>query len=565
MVHPTLPLSWLTPALRTKRRFGLQIGIKGNLRARLSGIVLSAATGFLATAVSTPGLLAQNLETVAERPLSAIDWLSDTIDAPRRASVPKSRAPVASDIAKNALPEDVTVVPLDRPSPDAAGLLPTSATGLPRDLWGASTATDLARRIVTISARSDLLPASRRLLNTLVLAELEPPVGPVSDDREFGRLFLARVDALLSQGLLDEADALMELAGLTSPAIFKRAFDTKLLLGTENDACARLTHTPGLSPTLQTRVFCLARGGDWDAAALTLESGEALGLIRADQGALLARFLDPDLFEGEPPLPVPDHPTPLTFRLMEAIGEPLATSPLPLAFAQSDLRTTTGWKARATAAERLARVGALSPNLWLGIWSEHLPAASGGIWDRIEALQRFETALNTNDPGAVASALPPAWSAMSVAGLQPVFAELFASRLALLPLTDAASDIAFDVALLSPDYEKIANDWTRPLSRDQQFLRGVALGELPAWRPSGDLARAIALGFRSTGVPVRLSTLVAEKRLGEAIFRAIELLEGGAAGDLDELSDALQFFRAVGLEATARRAALELMLLERRG
>ncbi|MBU1278023.1 MAG: hypothetical protein KJ699_11550, partial [Alphaproteobacteria bacterium] len=226
---------------------------------------------------------------------------------------------------------------------------------------------------------------------------------------------------------------------------------------------------------------------------------------------------------------------------------------------------TTGWKARATAAERLARVGALSPNRWLGIWSEHLPAASGGIWDRIEALQRFETALSTNDPGAVSRALPPAWSAMQVSGLEPVFAELFAARLALLPLNGEAANIAFEVALLSPAYEEIAQKWAPALTRDQAFLKGIALGDLPTLRPSSDMARAIASGFRGTGVPVRLTSLVSEKRLGEAILRAIEVLEGGAAGDLDELSDAIQFFRAVGLEATARRAALELMLLERRG
>tara|TARA_R110001583_G_scaffold169768_1_gene322665 strand:- start:60149 stop:61771 length:1623 start_codon:yes stop_codon:yes gene_type:complete len=515
------------------------------------GICLLIALGGAARA-QTPSA------TAPDKPISAIDWLSDTLDAPR---APATSAPQPSDIAQNALPEDVSVAPLDTPSPDAAGLLPSAVTGLPRDLWGASTATDLARRITTISARPDLLPASRRLLNTLVLAELNPPLQSQAD----GRLFLARIDALLSQGLLDEADALMELAGLSSPAIFRRAFDTKLLLGTEDEACARLTHTPGLSPTLQARIFCLARGGDWDAAALTLETGEALGLIREDQGELLARFLDPELFEGEPSLPIPDHPTPLTFRLMEAIGEPLATSSLPLAFAQSDLRATTGWKARATAAERLARVGALSPNRWLGIWSEHLPAASGGIWDRIEALQRFETALSTNDPGAVSHALPPAWSAMRVSGLQPVFAELFAARLALLPLNGEAADIAFEVALLSPDYEKIATKWAPALSRDQAFLKGIAMGDLPTQRPSTDMARAIATGFRGTGVPVRLTSLVSEQRLGEAILRAIEVLEGGAAGDIDELSDALQFFRAVGLEATARRAALELMLLERRG
>lgn len=512
--------------------------------------------------LTAPGLgVAQT--AAAERPLSAIDWLSDTLDAPRQtATRPKPAKPVAQDIAKNALPPVVTVIPLDAPNPDAAGLLSPATTGLPRDLWGSSTALTLSQRISALAGRPELLPASRRLLNTLILAELDPPV---QTDRE-ARLFLARVDALLLQGLLDEADALLSMAGATvSAEQFRRAFDTKLLLGTENAACLQLGRAPGLTPTWQTRVFCLARGGDWQAAAMTLETGEALGVISEDQGALLARFLDPDLFEGEPPLPRPDHPSPLTFRLMEAIGEPLPTAALPLAFAKSDLRDTAGWKARATAAERLARVGTLSSNQWLGIWTEHRPAASGGIWDRMSAIQRFEAALEGGEIREISETLAPAWIAMRAAGLQPVFAELFAARLAQLPLEGLAADIAFEVALLSPDYETIALDWARPLTPDQAFFKAVALGEMPKASPKDDLAKAIHSGFATTGVPVRLSTLVTERRLGEAILRAAELLEDGAAGDIDALSDGLQFFRAVGLEATARRAALELMLLERRG
>ncbi|MBU2936873.1 MULTISPECIES: hypothetical protein [Pacificibacter] len=501
-------------------------------------------------------------DAVSDKPLSAINWLTQSLDAPR--ATPTALVPTPStrdDISENALPEDVTSGPIDAPRIDAVGLLSTAQTGLPRDLWGASKALDLSRRLTSISQNSDLLPASRRLLNTLILAELDPPLGMQND----GRLFLARVDALLSQGLIEEADALMQRAGSDEPEVFRRAFDAKLLMGTESEACAQLKTTRGLSPALPTRIFCLARDGDWRAAALTLETSTALGLISIDDGNLLARFLDPELFEGEPALPIPDAPTPLIFTMMDAIGEPIPTQSLPLAFAQSDLRQTAGWKVRATAAERLARVGALTPNRWLGIWSEHLPAASGGIWDRIEALQRFETALNTGDPNGVSHSLGRVWTEMGESGLQIVFADLFAQKLSDAPLAGKAADVAFEVALLSPSYEIIAANWDKPLSKNAAFARDIALGEVPSERIFEARKRAIVDGFRNTGIPVRLSGLVQSNRLGEAILRAIELLEGGATGDLDELTDALQFFRAVGLEATARRAALEILLLERRG
>jgi hypothetical protein len=500
----------------------------------------------------------------SDKPLSAINWLTQSLDAPRpipkKTIAPRTTA-LRDDISANALPETVTSGPIDAPRVDAAGLISAAQTGLPRDLWGASKALDLSRRMTSISGKEDLLPASRRLLNTLILAELDPPLGLQND----GRLFIARVDALLTQGLIEEADALMDRAGSSDPDVFRRAFDAKLLMGTENEACAQLKNTRGLSPALPTRIFCLARDGDWRAAAFTLETSTTLGLISLEDGALLARFLDPELFEDEPPLPVPSAPSPLTFTMMDAIGEPFQTQSLPLAFAQSDLSQTAGWKIRATAAERLARVGALPPNRWLGIWSEHLPAASGGIWDRIEALQRFETALNTGDPNGISHSLGRVWNEMGEAGLQIVFADLFAQKLSDAPLSGEAADIAFEVALLSPSYEIIAGEWDKPLSKEAAFLKSIALGNVPLERLTDARKRAIVDGFRATGIPVRLAGLVESKRLGEAILRAIELLEGGATGDLDELTDAIQFFRAVGLEATARRAALEILLLERRG
>ena len=48
-------------------------------------------------------------------------------------------------------------------------------------------------------------------------------------------------------------------------------------------------------------------------------------------------------------------------------------------------------------------------------------------------------------------------------------------------------------------------------------------------------------------------------------MRGIQMLEEGTAGDSGDLRDALALFRAVGLEDLARRAALQVLLLDRRG
>ncbi len=64
----------------------------------------------LALTLSTPVL--------AQDPLSAIDWLSDSLAAP----LPTQDSPPGSDITENALPEDVTVSEIDGPLPGAVGL-----------------------------------------------------------------------------------------------------------------------------------------------------------------------------------------------------------------------------------------------------------------------------------------------------------------------------------------------------------------------------------------------------------------------------------------------------------
>jgi hypothetical protein len=278
--------------------------------------------------------------------------------------------------------------------------------------------------------------------------------------------------------------------------------------------------------------------------------------------ALMDRFLNSDIFEGEAPLPAPRQMDPLSFRLFETIGDPLPTRNLPRAYAVADLRDIAGWKSQLEAAERLTHAGALPDNRLLGLYTDRKPAASGGIWDRVSALQRFETALNTRSPEAVTKTLPKVWSAMQDARLEVSFAALFAQPLSEIPLTGRAADIAFDVALLSPGYEAAA-----ARAEQKTLLTAVAIGEMPV-APPVDTAR-YALGMAvfeafSTAKPrPDLIANVKQKRLGESILVLLDMLHDGANGDENAMRDALSTLRALGLEDTARRVALETLLLER--
>lgn len=485
--------------------------------------------------------------------MSVIDWLS--LDRPVGLA---GRVLLEPPVTGAAMNSEISVTPLESQA-SPVGLVPGSATGLPADMWDSSDADSLARLIAVAPVLNN--PAMQTLLYTLLLSETRPPAGKQAAET----MLLARIDRLLDLGATDPAQALVQHAGAQATrARFSRWFDATLLTGDEDRSCAALRAAPHLAPDYSARIFCGARGGDWPTAALLLEVAHALEMLPAETLALLDRFLSPEMFEGAPPLPVPAKPTPLDFRMFEAIGERFPTASLPRAFATADLRDVAGWKSQLEAAERLARTGALSSNRLLGIYSERLPAASGGIWDRVAALQRFETALGTGSAVAVAKTLPTVWAAMQDARLEVPFAVLFSERLAAQDMNDPATvELAFWVRLLSSSYELAAQNPPKG-AKNASYLAALAQGE-PGRVPAPDaVAQAITDGFADgASLPTELQQGLKDGQLGWVILKAIGLFDSGANGNPADLTNALATFRAVGLEDTARRAALQLMLLER--
>ena len=495
---------------------------------------------------------AQNTQ---EAPLSVIDWLGEKPKViPKTAVVAK---PGEAPVATSALPPVVTVTPLGEGSPRAIGLVPPSVTGLPLDIWQGSETVAIARLLDQLP---DLhLPAARSLLYTLLLAEA---TAPQTAAKQGDLLALARVKALMEAGALDPALSLIEQAGVaTSPDHFALWMQISLLLGVEDRACQLLTDKPYLSSDYGVRILCAARAGKWDNAALTLGSAQALQLLPEADLALLDRFLNPDLFEGMPPLPVPRKMDPLTFRMFEAIGEPLPTRTLPPAYAVADLRDIAGWKAQLDAAERLTRIGALPDNRFLGIYTDREAAASGGIWDRVEALQRFDTALGTRNVDAISKTLGPAWRAMQEAELEVNFATLYAEPLQQIALEGGSAALRDRIILLSPLYESVGlGDAASP---EMTFLVTIARGETPGSVPDMPQAAGIASAFTQPTPRVALITAAQNGQLGASILNSIALLEEGARGDTAALRDGLSTLRALGLEDIARRASLQVLLLER--
>ena len=182
----------------------------------------------------------------------------------------------------------------------------------------------------------------------------------------------------------------------------------------------------------------------------------------------------------------------------------------------------------------------------------------------MDAVQRFDTALGTGSAEAIRKTLPALWTAAQDAGLEMIMAELFAPRLAEVTLTGEAARIAWDMRLLSPAYEAAAAD-PPDQSAPTLFLASLAQGEPDPTVAASALERTIARAFGpDSTLPDPQKHLLDEGRLGEAILVTMKSFSYGADGNLDAVAQSLSAFRQMGLEDTARRAALQLLLIPRR-
>lgn len=513
------------------------------------------------------------------RPLSSNDWLSGHAPQPSRGGPATSwrpgqpappdaqrrrprPAPDLRPVATTGAVAPVSVTRLSDGNPDAKGTLSAAAAGLPADLWGDAPAEAAAQALAGYDPQ---LPATRQAFLRLLTAQVAPPAGSPAGDE--GTLFLARIDRLIALGQLPAARALAQAAGAGNARIVGRSFDIALITGDEGALCETIGRKPGLAPGFGARIFCLAQAGDWAAAALTLHGARADGLILPTTVALLEAFLDDGAVdapaEGEGAIPAPETVTPLDFRLHEAIGEPLSTTDLPLAFAHADLRANGGWKARIEAAERLSRAGALDPVTLAQAYSEQAPAASGGVWDRAAAWQDLDRALLAQDAAAAGQALVRADRLFADGRLTPTLAAMVAARLPAAGMTDEARSIAARLRLIAG--LPVTDTDAAPLDRWLSALAHAPDSAAPpppppAGAPAAAAAFAVALSPSASAGPKADADPPSSR--GLALIAALADVDAGVLGDQARAAAGLAQLVRLGQAPLARQAAVELVLLD---
>ena len=491
----------------------------------------------------------------AETPLSAIDWLNKLKPKSQNTVLRQDNAGLEPPISPNAHLPNIQVSNLSEIRVDAVGLLPPSVTGLPLTIWHDSTTADLNRLLDDMPIGSN--PTIQSLLFRLLLAEGYAPY----DSNDSFSFFLARINKLVEYGAVEPALALLKRAEPLPAQLVPSLFELSMLSEEMSPACEQVLKLGRNYPEDGARIYCHALRGDWLTAQLMLETTAALGTIGLRQEALFHLFLETN--EHDPitaQLPPSSAPTTLDFRLYEAIGEPLSPSSLPRKFVVSNLSGDHGWKAQLEAAERLKISGALADNRFLGIFTKRQPPASGGIWDRVALIQKFDHAIKEGSIVLAQAALHELVKGQNFPALAGPASRLFARKLAMLRLDQAEMTLAYKLSLLTPEYETAAYR-LKAINDHYGIEIATATGNFSTFKPNTALEETIYQGFVQPRIPYAIKTLLEQGKLGEVILTSIVQFYKGEAGDLQDMMDALSTLRLIGLEETARRAILHHLIV----
>jgi hypothetical protein len=206
----------------------------------------------------------------------------------------------------------------------------------------------------------------------------------------------------------------------------------------------------------------------------------------------------------------------------------------------------------------------MQPNRLLGLYAQRRAAASGGVWERVQAVQALDTALTNGDMMAISRALTSAWPLFAAVELDVALSQMFAARMAELNLTGLARERLWTMLMLAqerPDRAAALAPSTDRAALAMALAAGSALPDVN----QPDMAVAIHGAFGDAPLPETLALPLQAGAEGVALLQGLLLITQGAAGDPHGARQGLQVLHALGLEAAARQIAVELLLIERRG
>ena len=501
---------------------------------------------------------------------------------------------------------------------ELAPVMAPDASGLPLELWRGLDLKTLEELLagLELPPRS---PALHQLWRRMLLSSATPPAGAPNSEH-----FVAlRLEALYRSGLLADMETVLSENGAPGPIVQTLRARREIGLGRREAGCQGIAALAAPSSGLPGRLkgetqllagYCAAAAGDVQAAGLAADLAREEGIDAELPLAVLAGFVA----GTKPKLALPARVLLLDYRFLELLG-PVNGSQIfdkaePALLAVLAADPAADIRLRVAAAEAALKLNALSPETMAEIYRRQSLSGTGGA----------DPAAQSGDPllrralyfKAVEAARAPAQRARFVraivddarrSGSHLQMARVLAPLVADMPMSPDAgwfAETSLEIALLAGQFD-LARRWAEAASLHHWLaLIDVADPERRGGRPPSltameELAVRGRLGAETlhrlatvldaldidvpigiwdaasrtpqpatgylpeTGVLADLAQSAKRGDAGRTILLVMRTL--GAAGpegaNVLALGDAVRALKHVGLEADARRLALEALIV----
>ncbi len=176
---------------------------------------------------------------------------------------------------------------------NSIGIISAKNTTFPDNLWNRSDESVLAKKISEIP---DLkLASANKVFKRLLILDTDPPINTIGN-KNMGSLFLiSRIDRLIEMGAIDEAETILDYIKTPNYDLLKRKIDIASITGRLRGTCKKVRRHFNSPDILKFKIICLAREGDWNAAAILFSVASTLKIFSSTEKKLLLNFLDPEI------------------------------------------------------------------------------------------------------------------------------------------------------------------------------------------------------------------------------------------------------------------------------
>lgn len=447
---------------------------------------------------------------------------------------------------------------------NSVGLISVENTSFPGNIWNSSSEKLLAQKVNEMPEFE--LSSVNKLFKRLLILDTEPPINSIGS-KNMGSLFLiSRIDKLIEFGAIDEAETILDYIKNPGFELLKRKMDVALINGRLQGICKEIKSHSHSTVFLKFKILCLAREGDWNAAAIIFSVGSTLKLFTPIEKKLLLNFLDPEINIEIEKKEISKNLSPINFYLFLSRNSLPNSKNLSPKYNYYFKEIGTPLMTRIEASEKLVKKFSMNAHHLFSLYrssSQNLETEKSTL---IKSIVELDNALKGDDKGKKLEALLKAINIFSKKNLLPQLSrEYEAYLLDLKPIKDYPLLNDLTILLLALN-RPLPDSWLDYKSENNYVNCILDINNnnfLYSRHNNGFFCKIIKnLNFNKDNVSNNSSDVhKKDKEVGLIILESLKLLKEGKNTKREDLKLSMRLLKEVGQLKHANQISIELMAL----